>query len=170
MTIYQELCLTTNWHWQTWEQHHTQQTQYLTHHLRNAHNIVHKCSNLPRQAGFQSLHVSSFKHFLTLFSKSFSLFPHGTCPLSVSNQCEIANDIYHYICNPILRKVTRWEQAINGGQQMTNRTLTFTSTLFQKSLHLHLHWLHVTRQQFKATGPNFHPEHVHVHSPLLKES
>lgn len=38
---------------------------------------------------------SNFKHFLTLFSKSFSSFPRGTCSLSVSCQYLALDGIYH---------------------------------------------------------------------------
>ena len=37
---------------------------------------------------------SNFKHFLTLFSKSFSSFPRGTCSLSVSCQYLALEGIY----------------------------------------------------------------------------
>ena len=38
---------------------------------------------------------SNFKHFLTLFSKFFSSFPHGTCSLSVSRKYLALDEIYH---------------------------------------------------------------------------
>ena len=38
---------------------------------------------------------SNFKYFLTLFSKFFSSFPHGTCSLSVSRQYLALDGIYH---------------------------------------------------------------------------
>jgi hypothetical protein len=37
-------------------------------------------------------------------------------------------------------------------------------------LHLRLHWLHISKLQFKAGGPNFNAELIPVHSPLLRES
>src|SRR5580692_9556105 len=45
--------------------------------------------------GFQCLPLSNFKYFLTLFSKFFSSFPHGTCSLSVSRQYLALDEIYH---------------------------------------------------------------------------
>ena len=39
--------------------------------------------------------LNNFKHFLTLFSKFFSSFPHGTCSLSVSRQYLALDGIYH---------------------------------------------------------------------------
>ena len=38
---------------------------------------------------------SGFTHFLTLFSKFFSSFPHGTCSLSVSCQYLALDGVYH---------------------------------------------------------------------------
>ena len=53
--------------------------------------------------------LNNFKHFLTLFSKFFSSFPHGTCSLSVSRQYLVLDGTYHQIRaafpnNPTLRK------------------------------------------------------------------
>ena len=52
---------------------------------------------------------NNFKHFLTLFSKFFASFPHGTCSLSVSRQYLVLDGIYHPLkaalpSNPTLRK------------------------------------------------------------------
>ncbi|PPR92750.1 hypothetical protein GOBAR_AA27917 [Gossypium barbadense] len=41
--------------------------------------------------------LDNFKHSLTLFSKSFSSFPHGTCSLSVSRPYLASDRIYHPI-------------------------------------------------------------------------
>ena len=45
--------------------------------------------------GFLPLPVNNFKYFLTLFSKFFSSFPHGTCSLSVSRQYLALDELYH---------------------------------------------------------------------------
>ena len=50
-----------------------------------------------------------FTYFLTLFSKFFSSFPHGTCSLSVSRQYLALGGVYHpfwaaFPNNPTLRK------------------------------------------------------------------
>ena len=39
--------------------------------------------------------LSNFKYLLTLFSKFFSSFPHGTCSLSVSRQYLALDGAYH---------------------------------------------------------------------------
>ncbi len=38
---------------------------------------------------------SNFRYYLTLFSKFFSSFPHGTCSLSVSHRYLALDGIYH---------------------------------------------------------------------------
>ena len=59
--------------------------------------------SVPRQAAAYSrgapaasnrLPPNNFKHFLTLFSKFFSSFPHGTCSLSVSRPYLALEGIY----------------------------------------------------------------------------
>jgi hypothetical protein len=39
--------------------------------------------------------LSKFRHSLTLFSKFFASFPHGTCSLSVSARYLALDGIYH---------------------------------------------------------------------------
>ncbi|KAI9188551.1 hypothetical protein BJ171DRAFT_435796, partial [Polychytrium aggregatum] len=39
--------------------------------------------------------IDNFTYYLTLFSKFFSSFPHGTCSLSVSRQYLALDGIYH---------------------------------------------------------------------------
>ena len=55
---------------------------------------------------FHSLPFQRFQALLTLFSKFFSSFPHGTCLLSVSNQYLALKEIFHQLCAPIPRNVT----------------------------------------------------------------
>ena len=60
-------------------------------------------------ARFNGFPLNNFKHFLTLFSKFFSSFPHGTCSLSVSRQYLALEGIYLPFCtafpnNATLRK------------------------------------------------------------------
>ena len=45
--------------------------------------------------GFLCFPFSNFRYSLTLFSKFFSSFPHGTCSLSVSHQYLALDGIYH---------------------------------------------------------------------------
>ena len=47
--------------------------------------------------GFLRFPFSNFRYSLTLFSKFFASFPHGTCTLSVSHQYLALDGIYHLI-------------------------------------------------------------------------
>ena len=60
-------------------------------------------------ADFNRFHFNGFTCYLTLFSKCFSSFPHGTCSLSVSCPYLALDEIYHpfwaaFPNNPTLRK------------------------------------------------------------------
>jgi hypothetical protein len=46
--------------------------------------------------GFLRFYFSNFRYSLTLFSKFFASFPHGTCTLSVSNPYLVLDGIYHH--------------------------------------------------------------------------
>lgn len=57
--------------------------------------------------GFLRFHFSNFRYSLTLFSKFFASFPHGTCTLSVSHQYLALDGIYHPIRAAIPNNSTR---------------------------------------------------------------
>ena len=126
--------------------------------------------NLTKIHWFHSLPFQQFQALLTLFSKSFSPFPHGTCLLSVSNLYLALDEIYHPLCAPIPRNVTLRRYTVHGGLQMTNGTLTLVDALFQEAYICASVGGTISRLQFKARGPNFHAELFPVHSPLLRES
>ena len=54
----------------------------------------------------------NFKHSLTLFSKSFSSFPHGTCLLSVSCPYLALDEIYRLIGAAFLNNTTRRQRLV----------------------------------------------------------
>ena len=69
----------------------------------------------PATTGFKRFPFDNFTYYLTLFSKFFSSFPHGTCSLSVSRQYLALDGIYHPFWaaipnNPTLRKRITWRQ------------------------------------------------------------
>ena len=82
---------------------------------------------------FHSLPIQQFQALLTLFPKSFSPFPHGTCFLSVSNQYLALDESYHPLCAPIPRNVTLSRHTVHRGLHMASRTLTFADALFQET-------------------------------------
>ena len=90
-------------------------------------------NNLTKTHWFHSLPFQQFQALLTLFSKSFSPFPHGTCLLSVSNQYLALDEIYHPLCAPIPRNVTLGTYTVRGGLQVTSGTLTLVGALFQEA-------------------------------------
>jgi hypothetical protein len=102
--------------------------------LHMAANKTNQCvAILLCRAWFHALSFQQFQALLTLFSKSFSSFPHGTCVLSVSNQCSALDGIYHLLCAPIPRNVTFRLHAVHKGLHTSSRTLTFSGTLFQEA-------------------------------------
>ena len=96
-------------------------------------SITLTCNNLTKPHWLHSLPFQQVQALLTLFSKSFSSFPHGTCSLSVSNQYLALDGIYHPICAPIPRNVTLRKYTVHRGLQMMNGILTLTDAFFQKT-------------------------------------
>ena len=95
--------------------------------------IIIAYDNLTRKHWFHSLPIQQFQALLTLFPKSFSPFPHGTCFLSVSNQYLASDESYHPLCAPIPRNVTLGTYTVRGGLQVTSGTLTLVGALFQEA-------------------------------------
>ena len=68
--------------------------------------------------GFKRFPFDNFTYYLTLFSKFFSSFPHGTCSLSVSRRYLALDGIYHpfwaaFPNNPTLWKCITVESALD---------------------------------------------------------
>ena len=97
--------------------------------MQQAITVAH--DNLTKHHWFHPLSFQRVQALLTLFSKSFSSFPHGTYILSVSNPYSAWVEIYQQICAPIPRNVTHRRNAVHEGLQMANRTLTLKCSLFQ---------------------------------------
>ena len=111
---------------------------------------------------FHSLPFQRFQALLTLFPKSFSSFPHGTCSLSVSSLYLALDEIYHLIYAPIPRSVTLRASTVYGGHQAKHRILKRLTLEPPIAL-----CLQATTQN-RSSG--FQPELFPVHSPLLRES
>ena len=82
---------------------------------------------------FQRFPLNNFKYFLTLFSKFFSSFPHGTCSLSVSRQYLALDETYHPFRAAIPNNSTRWTCVVRGELQIADGILTLYDALFQKT-------------------------------------
>ena len=90
-------------------------------------------NNLALTHWLHSLPFQQFQALLTLFSKSFSSFPHGTCLLSVSSLYLALGEIYHPLYAPIPRNATLRTCAVHGGLQVKHRILTHIDALFQEA-------------------------------------
>ena len=93
--------------------------------------ITRARNNLTKNHWFHSLPFQQFQALLTLFSKSFSPFPHGTCLLLVSNIYSALDEIYHPLHAPIPRNMTLRRHTVHWELQMTHRILTLINALFQ---------------------------------------
>ena len=100
--------------------------------------------------GFQCLPLSNFKFFLTLFSKFFSSFPHGTCTLSVSPLYLALDEIYHPFRTAFPSYPTLRTQAVRGKLRVKDGILTLSDTLFQKIYTQVTRWHCVSRLQLGA--------------------
>ena len=81
--------------------------------------------------GFQPFPVNNFKYFLTLFSKFFSSFPHGTCSLSVSRRYLALDELYHPFCAALPSYTTLRTQIVRGELRVKDGILTLYDVLFQ---------------------------------------
>ena len=110
-------------------------------------------------------HFSNFRYYLTLFSKFFASFPHGTCSLSVSHQYLALDGIYHPLRAAIPNNSTRWKQK-------TPCRRTWTGLSPSKALHSRRFYssfgLYLT--SLDDISEDYTSELFPVHSPLLRES
>jgi hypothetical protein len=85
------------------------------------------------KTGFQCFLLNNFKYFLTLFSKFFSSFPHGTCSLSVSRQYLALDESYHPFRVGVPTCSTLRTQVVRGELWVKNGILTLFDVLFQRT-------------------------------------
>ena len=132
--------------------------------------FVSPYSNLPGINWFHSLPSQRFQTLLTLFPKSFSPFPHGTCLLSVSSQYLALEEDYLPFCAPFPKYATL--------KSMPNVFLPNFSTGFSPSLTHSSKGTYAwpnTSNAYKDYNsgtkvPDLQIEQLPVHSPLLGES
>jgi len=72
-------------------------------------------------------------HFLTLFSKFFSSFPHGTFSLSVSRWYLALDEVYHPFRAAIPNNSTLGKRVVRGRLWTTDGDLTLYVALFQRT-------------------------------------
>ena len=76
---------------------------------------------------------SNFRYSLTLFSKFFASFPHGTCTLSVSHQYLALDGIYHPLWAAIPSNSTRRKHLPWAHIPSKNGSLTLSAAFFQRT-------------------------------------
>ena len=115
--------------------------------------------------------LSNFKYLLTLFSKFFSSFPHGTCSLSVSRQYLALDGAYHPFSAGVPTYTTLWKLSVHVGCRAKDGILTLSDKAFQPNLDPTRRWMNLFRLQPEAYyGTGLHFELFPLHSPLLRES
>ena len=128
-------------------------------------------NNLTYKHCFHSLPFQQCQALLTLFPKSFSHFPHGTCVLSVFNTHLASDDLYHQICTPLSKSATHWIQAVHRGLEVLNRILTHIDAQFQEAYSFaSVGTASAGNNARPEIDPTYHSELFHAHSPLQKES
>ena len=80
-----------------------------------------------------ALYSQQIQALLTLFTKNFSTFPHGTCLLSVSTTCLLFDEDYHPLDAPIPKNATLQRCTEHKEFHPPGRTLTHDSACFHKT-------------------------------------
>ncbi len=116
---------------------------------------------------------SNFKYFLTLFSKFFSSFPHGTCSLSVSRQYLALDGIYHPFRAAFPSNSTRRKRVID--DTCSQRQTGFSPSLIPCSNGLTPGPCRTAasvdyNSHANLIARDFQFELFPLHSPLLRES
>ena len=112
---------------------------------------------------------NNFRHFLTLFSKFFASFPHGTCSLSVSHQYLALDGIYHLF--GLQSQANRLvEDRPYGLTRGTDGIVTLSDALFQGTSPRVAPGLASVDYNPTAVAASLQSGLVPLHSPLLRES
>ena len=132
-TFHNAFSHTSKWCWPT--HNYRDRTNYSNRALGFKLLIHGPCSQNGKVAtsntSFQLFPLNKFKYFLTLFSKFFSSFPHGTCSLSVSRQYLALDEIYHPIRTALPSNPTLWTYVESGELSVSDGIVTLSDNLFQ---------------------------------------
>ena len=88
---------------------------------------------IQRKRRIQVLVIQWFQAHITLFSKYFASFPHGTCSLSDSRRYLALDEIYHLISAPIPGNATLRARTLHSTAQVLNWAVTIRCISFQKT-------------------------------------
>ena len=105
---------------------------YVDTHARET-SLAKASNNLKLGNWFHSLPSQRFQALLTLFPKSFSSFPHGTCLLSVIDRYLALEDNYLPFSAPLPKYATLCSSTVRI-ELPQNGTLTLHGSLFQEEL------------------------------------
>ena len=117
---------------------------------------------------FKRFPFSNFTYCLTLFSKCFSSFPHGTCSLSVSCKYLALDGIYHPLWAAFPNNPTLWKCIVV--RQRTGSWTGFSPSMTPYSKGLLPRLPTKTPLQTTILRRDFKFELFPLHSPLLGES
>jgi hypothetical protein len=128
----------------------------------------------PRSGGFLK-NITDFKRFpfnnftycLTLFSKFFSSFPHGTCALSVSRQYLALDGIYHPFRAAFPNNSTLWKCITNNQQPVPKTGLSPSMMLCSKKL---LHRVSMDNTSLIYNSDSQHCQILNLSSSLFTRS
>jgi hypothetical protein len=127
-------------------------------------------SMMSLDTGFLRFRFSNFRYSLTLFSKSFASFPHGTCALSVSHQYLALDGIYH----PLRAAIPNNSTLRRGLDGRANGSITLSAVLFQGTwpgaTNAHVHRSQLDTNMHVRVRVDSHRELLPLQSPLLGES
>jgi hypothetical protein len=122
---------------------------------------------------FKRFPFNNFTYCLTLFSKFFSSFPHGTCSLSVSRQYLALDGIYHPFSAAFPNNTTRRERITKAlVVYAKDGIVTLYDVLFQETFaqaSADNTSLNYNSDHYKEQ-PDFKFELIPLHSQLLGES
>lgn len=114
---------------------------------------------------------SDFRHSLTLFSKFFASFPHGTCSLSVSRQYLALEGIYLPLRAAVPSNSTLRRNGVRAIRTRPRTGLSPSMVPCSKGIGPCVRCRDLSRLQFGAhKGSDFQVELFPLHSPLLRES
>ena len=109
-----------------------------------------KRNMIRNNTGFLCFPFSNFRYSLTLFSKFFASFPHGTCTLSVSHQYLALDGIYHPIWAAIPNNSTRWKYCLLIDITYNTTGVSPSQLLYSKRLCISFYQQYFFRPQFST--------------------
>ena len=131
----------------------------------------HRLNQTGCLAGSIRFPLNGFTYCLTLFSKCFSSFPHGTCSLSVSCQYLALEGVYLQIWAALPSNPTHRKRIVNDTQYHVRDCHPLRCAVPSNLSTVHSPGKRFSRLQFAvASNGDFKFELIPLHSPLLGES